>query len=205
MTCEGIAGLSALFPPRLPATRGALAAPQLPGRWACSVLSWFIALQPENASLHLVSLRPPLSQLKRASSEDTLNKPGGAAASGAARLKKTSTSGAVSELAESRLRGPPGRRARGRGQVGGTQGGRTQAGCGGTGGRDPGGPFLVHLKAPRAFTPPSPSDTYGALTLSEELVQATASHNRRWDDPRKEAKRQWGALCFPRSLWLPII
>ncbi|XP_068387605.1 cytospin-B isoform X3 [Eschrichtius robustus] len=49
-----------------------------------------------------------LSKLKRASSEDTLNKPGGAAASGAARLKKTSTSGAVSELAESRLRGPPG-------------------------------------------------------------------------------------------------
>ncbi|KAM9044562.1 uncharacterized protein AAG666_005257 isoform 2-T2 [Megaptera novaeangliae] len=50
-----------------------------------------------------------LSKLKRASSEDTLNKPGGAAASGAARLKKTSTSGAVSELAESRLRGPPAR------------------------------------------------------------------------------------------------
>ncbi|XP_061032640.1 cytospin-B isoform X3 [Eubalaena glacialis] len=49
-----------------------------------------------------------LSKLKRASSEDTLNKPGGAAASGAARLKKTSTSGAVSELTESRLRGPPG-------------------------------------------------------------------------------------------------
>ncbi|XP_030717193.2 LOW QUALITY PROTEIN: cytospin-B [Globicephala melas] len=49
-----------------------------------------------------------LSKLKRASSEDTLNKPGGAAASGAARLKKTSTSGAVSELAESRLRGLPG-------------------------------------------------------------------------------------------------
>ncbi|XP_066877827.1 cytospin-B isoform X3 [Kogia breviceps] len=49
-----------------------------------------------------------LSKLKRASSEDTLNKPGGAAAAGAARLKKTSTSGAVSELAESRLRGPPG-------------------------------------------------------------------------------------------------
>ena len=129
----------ALFPPRLPATQGAIAAPQLLGRWACSVLSWVIALQPENASLHPLSLRPPLSQLKRASSEDTLNKPGGAAASGAARLKKTSTSGAVSELAESRLRGPPGRRARGGGQVGGTQGGGAQAGAGGTGGRDPGG------------------------------------------------------------------
>ncbi|XP_007462727.1 PREDICTED: cytospin-B isoform X1 [Lipotes vexillifer] len=49
-----------------------------------------------------------LSKLKRASSEDMLNKPGGAAASGAARLKKTSMSGAFSELAESRLRGPPG-------------------------------------------------------------------------------------------------
>ncbi|KAJ1071699.1 hypothetical protein K5549_001991 [Capra hircus] len=48
-----------------------------------------------------------LSKLKRASSEDTLNKPGAAAASGAAaRLKKTSTSGAISELTESRLRGP---------------------------------------------------------------------------------------------------
>nr|XP_020752060.1 cytospin-B isoform X1 [Odocoileus virginianus texanus]XP_020752061.1 cytospin-B isoform X1 [Odocoileus virginianus texanus]XP_020752062.1 cytospin-B isoform X1 [Odocoileus virginianus texanus] len=50
-----------------------------------------------------------LSKLKRASSEDTLNKPGVAAASGAAaRLKKTSTSGAISELTESRLRGPSG-------------------------------------------------------------------------------------------------
>ncbi|XP_057572136.1 cytospin-B isoform X2 [Hippopotamus amphibius kiboko] len=50
-----------------------------------------------------------LSKLKRASSEDTLNKPGGAAAApGAARLKKTSTSGAISELTESRPRGPPG-------------------------------------------------------------------------------------------------
>uniref|UniRef100_A0AC11D2L8 Sperm antigen with calponin homology and coiled-coil domains 1 n=1 Tax=Ovis aries TaxID=9940 RepID=A0AC11D2L8_SHEEP len=50
-----------------------------------------------------------LSKLKRASSEDTLNKPGAAAASGAAaRLKKTSTSGAISELTESRLRGPSG-------------------------------------------------------------------------------------------------
>nr|Q5SXY1.2 RecName: Full=Cytospin-B; AltName: Full=Sperm antigen with calponin homology and coiled-coil domains 1 [Mus musculus] len=44
-----------------------------------------------------------LSKLKRASSEDTLNKPG-SASSGVARLKKTSTSGAISELTESRLR-----------------------------------------------------------------------------------------------------
>ncbi|XP_064351389.1 cytospin-B isoform X1 [Camelus dromedarius] len=45
-----------------------------------------------------------LSKLKRASSEDMLNKPGAAAAPGAVRLKKTTTSGAISELTESRLR-----------------------------------------------------------------------------------------------------
>nr|XP_010338245.1 cytospin-B isoform X3 [Saimiri boliviensis boliviensis] len=45
-----------------------------------------------------------LSRLKRASSEDTLNKPGSTATSGAVRLKKTATAGAISELAESRLR-----------------------------------------------------------------------------------------------------
>ncbi|XP_027283023.1 cytospin-B isoform X3 [Cricetulus griseus] len=44
-----------------------------------------------------------LSKLKRASSEDMLNKPGNASA-GTVRLKKTSTSGAISELTESRLR-----------------------------------------------------------------------------------------------------
>ncbi|XP_075848360.1 cytospin-B isoform X2 [Microtus pennsylvanicus] len=44
-----------------------------------------------------------LSKLKRASSEDMLNKPGSASA-GTVRLKKTSTSGAISELTESRLR-----------------------------------------------------------------------------------------------------
>ncbi|XP_057356801.1 cytospin-B isoform X3 [Manis pentadactyla] len=49
-----------------------------------------------------------LSKLKRASSEDMLNKPGGATASGVVRLKKTSTAGAISELAESRLRSNPG-------------------------------------------------------------------------------------------------
>ncbi|XP_062966600.1 cytospin-B isoform X1 [Cynocephalus volans] len=46
-----------------------------------------------------------LSKLKRASSEDTLNRPGSAPASGVVRLKKTATSGAISELAESRPRG----------------------------------------------------------------------------------------------------
>ncbi|KAM5149999.1 cytospin-B isoform 1-T1 [Callospermophilus lateralis] len=45
-----------------------------------------------------------LSKLKRASSEDMLNKPGGTTSSGVVRLKKTSTAGAISELAESRLR-----------------------------------------------------------------------------------------------------
>ncbi|XP_063473806.1 cytospin-B isoform X17 [Symphalangus syndactylus] len=45
-----------------------------------------------------------LSRLKRASSEDTLNKPGSSAASGVVRLKKTATAGAISELTESRLR-----------------------------------------------------------------------------------------------------
>ncbi|XP_027516035.1 cytospin-B isoform X1 [Corapipo altera] len=45
-----------------------------------------------------------LSKLKRASSEDMLMKPGAAAASGVSRLKKTITTGAISELAESRLK-----------------------------------------------------------------------------------------------------
>ncbi|XP_044105142.1 cytospin-B isoform X4 [Neovison vison] len=49
-----------------------------------------------------------LSKLKRASSEDMLNKPGSTAASGVVRLKKTSTAGAISELAESRQRSNPG-------------------------------------------------------------------------------------------------
>ncbi|NWR84686.1 CYTSB protein, partial [Furnarius figulus] len=50
-----------------------------------------------------------LSKLKRASSEDTLMKPGAAAAApGVSRLKKTITTGAISELAESRLKPCPG-------------------------------------------------------------------------------------------------
>ncbi|XP_019497084.1 PREDICTED: cytospin-B isoform X2 [Hipposideros armiger] len=49
-----------------------------------------------------------LSKLKRASSEDMLNKPGSTMASGVVRLKKTSTAGAISELTESRLRSNPG-------------------------------------------------------------------------------------------------
>ncbi|XP_054995232.1 cytospin-B isoform X3 [Sorex araneus] len=49
-----------------------------------------------------------LSKLKRASSEDMLNKPGCSSTSGGARLKKTPTSGAISELTESRLRSSSG-------------------------------------------------------------------------------------------------
>ncbi|XP_067328208.1 cytospin-B isoform X2 [Anolis sagrei] len=45
-----------------------------------------------------------LGKLKRASSEDMLNKPGFAAAAGVSRLKKTVTTGAIAELAENRLR-----------------------------------------------------------------------------------------------------
>ncbi|KAK2537419.1 Specc1 [Columba guinea] len=45
-----------------------------------------------------------LSKLKRASSDDMLTKPGVAAAAGVSRLKKTITTGAISELAESRLK-----------------------------------------------------------------------------------------------------
>ncbi|XP_049658544.1 cytospin-B isoform X1 [Accipiter gentilis] len=45
-----------------------------------------------------------LSKLKRASSDDMLTKPGVAAASGVSRLRKTITTGAISELAESRLK-----------------------------------------------------------------------------------------------------
>ncbi|RLV97057.1 hypothetical protein DV515_00012077, partial [Chloebia gouldiae] len=45
-----------------------------------------------------------LSKLKRASSEDMLTKPGPAAAAGVSRLKKTITTGAILELAESRLK-----------------------------------------------------------------------------------------------------
>uniref|UniRef100_A0A8C9G840 Sperm antigen with calponin homology and coiled-coil domains 1 n=1 Tax=Pavo cristatus TaxID=9049 RepID=A0A8C9G840_PAVCR len=45
-----------------------------------------------------------LSKLKRACSDDMLTKPGVTAASGVSRLKKTITTGAISELAESRLK-----------------------------------------------------------------------------------------------------
>ncbi|KAM5273267.1 cytospin-B isoform 2-T2 [Ctenodactylus gundi] len=49
-----------------------------------------------------------LSKLKRASSEDMLNKPGSTTLPGAVRLKKTATAGAISELTESRLKSTAG-------------------------------------------------------------------------------------------------
>ncbi|XP_048222703.1 cytospin-B isoform X2 [Perognathus longimembris pacificus] len=49
-----------------------------------------------------------LNKLKRASSEDMLDKPGSTASSGTARLKKTVTTGAISELTESRLKSSTG-------------------------------------------------------------------------------------------------
>ncbi|XP_069883717.1 cytospin-B isoform X1 [Dipodomys merriami] len=49
-----------------------------------------------------------LSKLKRASSEDMLDKPGSTTSSGTARLKKTVTAGAISELTESRLKSSTG-------------------------------------------------------------------------------------------------
>lgn len=48
-------------------------------------------------------------QLKRASSDDMLTKPGVTAASGVSRLKKTITTGAISELAENRLKSSTGK------------------------------------------------------------------------------------------------
>lgn len=53
-----------------------------------------------------------------------LNKPGSTAASGVVRLKKTSTAGAISELAESRLRSNPGREDPGGKTPGGKEPGR---------------------------------------------------------------------------------
>ncbi|XP_064425088.1 cytospin-B isoform X1 [Latimeria chalumnae] len=45
-----------------------------------------------------------LSRLKRASSDDMLTKPGGAALASSSRMKKTVTAGAISELAEGRIK-----------------------------------------------------------------------------------------------------
>uniref|UniRef100_A0A4X2KBY4 Sperm antigen with calponin homology and coiled-coil domains 1 n=1 Tax=Vombatus ursinus TaxID=29139 RepID=A0A4X2KBY4_VOMUR len=51
-----------------------------------------------------LSFESKLSKLKRASSDDMLTKPGSASPSGVVRLKKTVTSGAISELSENRLK-----------------------------------------------------------------------------------------------------
>ncbi|XP_041092493.1 cytospin-B-like isoform X1 [Polyodon spathula] len=50
-----------------------------------------------------------LSKLKRASSDDTLAKPGLGSALATSRMRKTTTTGAISELAEARPRGIPGK------------------------------------------------------------------------------------------------
>ncbi|XP_041092498.1 cytospin-B-like isoform X2 [Polyodon spathula] len=49
------------------------------------------------------------SELKRASSDDTLAKPGLGSALATSRMRKTTTTGAISELAEARPRGIPGK------------------------------------------------------------------------------------------------
>ncbi|NXP45112.1 CYTSB protein, partial [Heliornis fulica] len=60
-------------------------------------------MKPSKSSTSL-AFESRLSKLKRASSDDMLTKPGVVAASGVSRLKKTITTGAISELAESRLK-----------------------------------------------------------------------------------------------------
>lgn len=70
----------------------------------------FELLDGNNQDLNLlVAHKISVLQLKRASSDDMLTKPGVAAASGVSRLKKTITTGAISELAESRLKPSTGR------------------------------------------------------------------------------------------------
>ncbi|XP_058019980.1 cytospin-B isoform X3 [Ahaetulla prasina] len=64
-------------------------------------------MRPSKSSTSL-AFDSRLSKLKRASSEDMLAKPGLVTPSGGSRLKKTITTGAISELAENRLRPCPG-------------------------------------------------------------------------------------------------
>ncbi|XP_061461221.1 cytospin-B isoform X2 [Rhineura floridana] len=66
-----------------------------------------VGMKPSKSSTSL-AFDSRLSKLKRASSEDMLMKPGVVAGSGGSRLKKTITTGAISELAENRLRPTPG-------------------------------------------------------------------------------------------------
>ncbi|KAG8521902.1 Cytospin-B, partial [Galemys pyrenaicus] len=97
-----------------------------------------------------------LSKLKRASSEDMLNKPGSVAVSGVARLKKTSTAGAISELTENRLRNNPGRREPRR---------REQ------GKRDPG------RKNPRKKEPGRREEGRRGPGISQNLLQQSQKHS----------------------------
>ncbi|XP_069040639.1 cytospin-B isoform X2 [Lepisosteus oculatus] len=62
-----------------------------------------VGIKPSKSSTSL-SADPRLSRLKRASSDDALAKPGPSAGPGASRLKKTVTTGAISELADARPR-----------------------------------------------------------------------------------------------------
>ncbi|XP_073524098.1 cytospin-B isoform X5 [Phyllobates terribilis] len=55
-------------------------------------------------STNSLAFESRLSKLKRASSDDMLTKPGGSAAIATSRLKKTITTGGISELSESRFR-----------------------------------------------------------------------------------------------------
>ncbi|XP_075449179.1 cytospin-B-like [Ascaphus truei] len=59
-------------------------------------------------STNSLSFESRLSKLKRASSDDMLTKPGGSTAITSSRLKKTVTTGAISELTESRFRSTSG-------------------------------------------------------------------------------------------------
>ncbi|KAM4794994.1 cytospin-B [Rhinophrynus dorsalis] len=59
-------------------------------------------------STNSLAFESRLTRLKRASSDDMLTKPGGSTAATTSRLKKTITTGAISELAESRIRSTSG-------------------------------------------------------------------------------------------------
>ncbi|EPQ10163.1 Cytospin-B [Myotis brandtii] len=103
--------------------------------------------------------------LKRASSEDMLNKPGSATASAVVRLKKTSTAGTISELTESRLRSHPGRRNAGQERMSegpGQEGPRSEG---------PSRPLILAQDSTSVTDASLPaSDMCGALTLGQELL-----------------------------------
>ena len=183
------------------------------GRWGplCAVRVYGA---PSRKRISSPSL-PHLSQLKRASSEDTLNKPGVAAASGAAaRLKKTSTSGAISELTESRLRGPSGRREWGQGETqasgpGAGPVGRVRGGAGHVGGAQGGGvqealscPFEnisgLHSPFPRQVC----QDHFESGAFRQQHSTTGVYMSR--GDRHKGTRRRWGALRVPPPLCLSV-